>query len=128
MLMKFPTRLGNLIFSAEQYRLALKFKFKAFLRNFKQLVRAPAADKVPGLVIVYDVIALGATEITTITLSPGHGLSLLDFCTDSFASPAQWGAAPKHIATINTEKMLIAPASGMIGFAALSRCNVCVDH
>jgi hypothetical protein len=52
MLMKFPTRLGNLIFSAEQYRLALKFKFKAFLRNFKQLVRAPAADEVLGLVIV----------------------------------------------------------------------------
>jgi hypothetical protein len=41
-----------LIFSAEQYRLALKFKFKAFLRNFKQLIRAPAADEVLGLVIV----------------------------------------------------------------------------
>jgi hypothetical protein len=47
-----------LIFSAEQYRLALKFKFKAFLRNFKQLVRAPAADEVLGLVIVHDVITL----------------------------------------------------------------------
>jgi hypothetical protein len=73
--MKFPTRLGNLIFSAEQYGLTLKFKFKTLLRNFKQLIRTPAADKVPGLVIVYDLIALGATEITTITLISGHGLS-----------------------------------------------------
>ncbi len=72
--MKFPTRLSYLIFSAEQYRLALKFKFKAFLRNFKQLIRAPAADEVLGLVILYEVVTLRATEITTITLSPGHGI------------------------------------------------------
>jgi hypothetical protein len=126
--MKFPTRLGNLIFSAEQYGLTLKFKLKAFLRNFKQFICTPAADEVPGLVIVYDVIALGATKITTITLSPGHGLSLLDFCTNSFASPAQWGAAPERIATINTENMLVAPASGVVDFAALSSRNVVVDY
>jgi predicted naringenin-chalcone synthase len=73
--MKFPTQPGNLIFSAEQYRLALKFKFKAFLRNFKQLIRAPAADEMLGLVIAHDVVTLRATEITTITLISGHGLS-----------------------------------------------------
>jgi len=73
--MKFPPRLSDLIFSAEQYRLALKFKFKAFLRNFKQFIRAPAADDVLGLVITYEVVAPRATEITTITLSPGHGIN-----------------------------------------------------
>jgi hypothetical protein len=73
--MKFPPRLGNLIFSAEQYRLAVQFKFKAFLCNFKQLIRAPAADDVLGLIIVHEVIALGATEIAMKTSSSGHGIS-----------------------------------------------------
>jgi hypothetical protein len=72
--MKFPTRLSNLIFSAEQYRVAFKFKFKTFLRNFKQLICAPAADVVLCLIIVHEVVALRATEITTITLSPRHGI------------------------------------------------------
>lgn len=80
-LMKFPTRLSNLIFSAEQYRLTLKFKFKTFLRNFKQLIRTQAADVVLGLVIVHDVVTLCATEITEITWIPGHGILLLNFCT-----------------------------------------------
>jgi hypothetical protein len=79
--MKFPTRLGNLIFSAEQYRLAAKFKFKTFLRNFKQLIRTRAADEVFGLVIVHDLVTLCATEITEIRLIPGHGIVLLSFCT-----------------------------------------------
>jgi hypothetical protein len=72
--MKFPTRLSNLIFSAEQYHLTLKFKFKAFLRNFKQLIRAQAADEVLCLVIVHDVVALRATEITEMAFIPGHGM------------------------------------------------------
>jgi hypothetical protein len=126
--MKFPTQLGNLIFSAEQYGLALKFKFKTFLRNFKQLARAPAADEVLGLIIAYNLLALDATEITMITLISGHGFPLLDFCTNSFTLPAQWGAAPERIATIDAEKMLIAPAPGMVALAAMARRNARIDH
>ena len=126
--MKFPTRLGNLVFSAEQYGLALKFKLKTFLRNFEQLARAPAADEVLGLVIAYNLIALGATEITMKTLIPRHGFPLLDFFIYSFTLPAQRRAAPEYIATIDTEKMLIAPAPGMVGLAAASRRNARIDH
>jgi len=34
----------------------------------------------------------------------------------------------EHIATINTEKILVAPASGMVALAASSRRNARIDH
>jgi len=34
----------------------------------------------------------------------------------------------EHIAAINTEKIPVAPASGMVALAALSRRNARIDH